>query len=331
MFLAGRELTHDSNEDIKLFAQYINNIANMTLDDNTSMFFARQLLQIEAKVYEQKYTKTQAVSLIPVDTSGGSGLEATGYKKLSSYGEAKWAGQEDTKSNQVESKMDEVIEVVRMAEVAYSFNFMDLRKAARLGLDLSMDGMNNAKRAINQFIDNKVWFGDSTVKIKGVFDSVYTSAYNTVSIPANGASSSTKITSKSYDNAIADMKAILSRTIVVSKGQWEPERCLMSIAIYEYLRGLEKANTDMTALQKLQGLYPNVEFVGVPKFDGAGPSSTDYILTYPNTPEVIVAKIPNPFEVLPTEKREKNYVTDCISEVSSVQVKYADAITYVAN
>lgn len=331
MFLDNRELTIDSQDDIALYGKYIQNLSNMTLDSNESMFFARNLLQMEAKIYQQKYSPLQAVSLFPVDVSGGSGLESLGYRKHSSFGQAKWAGQEDTKPNKTGGKNEEVLEPVKSLETSYEFNFMDIRKANRAGVNLSEDGLMAAQRAINTFLDDKSWFGDSTVKIKGVFDSVYKAAYNTVVFPADGAGASAKITSKTYDLAVRDMKAFLSRARIVSKDVWEQNMCIMSIAIFEHLRALEKTNTDRTALETLQMLYPNIKFMGIAKLDGTATAGKDYIMSYVNSPEVISLKIPNPFEQLPTDMSAKLYTTTCIAETSSAQVKYADAITLVEN
>lgn len=323
MYINGVELTLDNKDHVEFFASYLHNISNFTLDSNESMFLARQLLLFEQKIYEQKYTPTQAVSLFPTDTSGGSGLESLGYRKSSSYGEMKWSGQEDTKPNKVGQKIDEVIEVVRMADVSYEFNFMDIRKAARSGLNLSVDGINNCKRAADQFIDNKILFGDDDVGVKGVFSSVYTSAYNTV--PLTGT-----IIGKAYDAALSDMCDILDKSIESSK-VFDVDTCIMSLRILQYLRRTEKAGTTKSVLETLETRYPNVSFLGVHKLKGAAPSNKDYILAYPKIAEVIQAKVPNPFEQLPTDRLAKTFSTTCISEVSSVQVKYANAITYVAN
>lgn len=323
MLINGIELTLDNKDHVSFFAEYLHNISHFALDSNESMFFARNLLQMEEKIYEQKFTPTQAVSLFPVDISGGSGLESIGYRKSTSYGQMKWANQENTKPNKVESALSEVTEVVRMGDVSYEFNFMDIRKAARAGVDLSLDGINNAKRAANQFIDDKILFGDDAVGIKGVFSTSYVSAYNPVTLTGS-------ILAKAYDAALSDMCDILDKSIEVSKF-FDVDTCIMSLRIYQYLKRLQKSNTDMTVLKMLESLYPNVSFLGVHKLKATAPASKDWILAYPKTPEVIQAKVPNAFEQLPTDRTAKTFSTTCISEVSSVQVKYANAITCVAN
>ena len=330
MFLKGIELTLDNNRHVELLANHLENL-DITLDSNESMFFARQLLQMEEKIYKELFVNNEAMSMIPVDTSGGSGLESVGWREGKQFGKAKWMGQDDGKPPVVGRSAIEVTEPVRTFEASYEYTFMDIRKASRLGMNLSAEGLEDVRLAMSQFLDDVILFGDDNVDVKGIFTTAYKSAYNTVTLPADGTGSSAKITAKNYDLAVRDMKNILSKTFIQSKGVFKVDRCYMSIDIFEYLRGLEKANTDMTALEKLQKLYPNVIFEAKAKLGGTAPSNKDYILALPSMPNVIKAKVPNVFEQLPTDKTAKVFSTTCISEVSSVQVRYPKAITLVEN
>jgi hypothetical protein len=78
--------------------------------------------------------------------------------------------------------------------------------------------------------------------------------------------------------------------------------------------------SDLTILEFLRRSHPDVRFEKVGELDGAGTAGADLMIAGRFDPDVVRLEIPERFRQLPVEKRNLEYVVDCICRFIGVTV-----------
>src|SRR5687768_2011857 len=106
------------------------------LDDNESIFFARELEHVKTKTYDTLYPNLKQRELIPVSFDADPADEYISYTMLDGCGFAQVVADYSTDFKAVELSGKQFTARVRSLGAAYQYSIQEIRKAQRAGRPL---------------------------------------------------------------------------------------------------------------------------------------------------------------------------------------------------
>lgn len=299
-------------------AEYIKMSSAGRFDDSFSAFLARELTYIRSRVLEVRKAPLRAFEVFPVMTDVPAGAATAVQRIYDATGVAKIIANyaDDLPRADVIGK-EETVRVVSVGN-SYGYNVVEVEHAQFAGVNLDMYRANAARRGIDQKINSIAWFGDEAANITGFLNHPNITE---VTIPADGTGSSTKFTSKTPEQIIRDVTSMFNAIDKSTNNVEYPDTLLLPTDAYDYMVGMPRNSySDLTILGFLRQAHPDVRFMKVGELSGAGAGGADVMIAGRFEPDVVRLEIPERFRQLPVEKRNLEYVVDCMSRVIGVTI-----------
>ncbi|MBI5111855.1 MAG: DUF2184 domain-containing protein [Rhodovulum sp.] len=281
------------------------NILTMDAPQRALAFLIQQVALIEPQVYAIRYQDIQYPGLIPVDTSAPEWINSVTYFSMDSVGAAAWFSGKAQDINNVELLREKFETTVSMAAIGYRYDLEELGKAQLLGMNLSTDKANAARRVAEEFIDRVAITGDAA---KGLTGLVNASTPTATTAPADGTGSATTFASKTPDQVLRDINGQLTGIFTGSLGTEIADTILLPYAVLLDLstRRIDTVN-QTTILEWIErnNIYTRttgqaLTIRGVFGYlDAAGAGATKRMVAYRRSPEVLKMHLPMPFRFLP--------------------------------
>jgi hypothetical protein len=293
------------------------------LDADESAFFQRQLEFIKPKAYDVKYAKLKARELIPVSSDAGEGADKITYRQYDQVGVARVISSYANDLPRADVTGKEFTVLVKTLGASYGYSIQEIRKAKMAGLPLDQKRAMAARRAIAD-LENRIAFnGDTESALGGLLSNA---SVSTVTIPNDGSGSSKLWSTKTGDQIIRDMMLVSNTIVSNTKGVEIPDTLLLPVEQYNLAHSTPRSTaSDYSCAKWFKENSPfikNIEWVN--ELDSGG--ATDVILAYRKDPEVLTLEIPSDFEMLEPEKRNLEYVVDCVENIGGVIIYYPLAI-----
>ena len=296
---------------------YIQSVAGRQ-DEAFSFFLARELTQIRARVLEVSKAPMNAFRIFPVQTEVAPGAATAIQRIYDSTGMAKVIANYADDLPRADAVGKEVVSKVVTVGDSYGYNTMEIEHAQFAGVNLSMYKAQAARRAVDLKINQMAWFGDSEQGVTGFIDNPNLTA---VTLAADGTGSSTKFTDKTPDQIIRDITKLITAINVATNNVEDPNMVLLPTEAFDHIVMTPRSQySDLTILEFLRRSHPDVRFEKVGELDGAGTAGADLMIAGRFDPDVVRLEIPERFRQLPVEKRNLEYVVDCIARVIGVTV-----------
>ena len=296
---------------------YIQNVAGRQ-DEAFSFFLARELTQIRARVLEVSKAPMNAFRIFPVQTEVAPGAATAIQRIYDSTGMAKVIANYADDLPRADAVGKEVVSKVVTVGDSYGYNTMEIEHAQFAGVNLSMYKAQAARRAVDLKINQMAWFGDADHGVTGFIDNPNLTA---VTLAADGTGSSTKFTDKTPDQIIRDITKLITAINVATNNVENPNMVLLPTEAFDHIVMTPRSQySDLTILEFLRRSHPDVRFEKVGELDGAGTAGADLMIAGRFDPDVVRLEIPERFRQLPVEKRNLEYVVDCIARVIGVTV-----------
>ena len=296
---------------------YIQNVAGRQ-DEAFSFFLARELTQIRARVLEVSKAPMNAFRIFPVQTEVAPGAATAIQRIYDSTGMAKVIANYADDLPRADAVGKEVVSKVVTVGDSYGYNTMEIEHAQFAGVNLSMYKAQAARRAVDLKINQMAWFGDADHGVTGFIDNPNLTA---VTLAADGTGSSTKFTDKTPDQIIRDITKLITAINVATNNVEDPNMVLLPTEAFDHIVMTPRSQySDLTILEFLRRSHPDVRFEKVGELEGAGTAGADLMIAGRFDPDVVRLEIPERFRQLPVEKRNLEYVVDCIARVIGVTV-----------
>ena len=296
---------------------YIQSVAGRQ-DEAFSFFLARELTQIRARVLEVSKAPMNAFRIFPVQTEVAPGAATAIQRIYDSTGMAKVISNYADDLPRADAVGKEVVSKVVTVGDSYGYNTMEIEHAQFAGVNLSMYKAQAARRAVDLKINQMAWFGDADHGVTGFIDNPNLTA---VTLAADGTGSSTKFTDKTPDQIIRDITKLITAINVATNNVEDPNMVLLPTEAFDHIVMTPRSQySDLTILEFLRRSHPNIRFEKVGELDGAGTAGADLMIAGRFDPDVVRLEIPERFRQLPVEKRNLEYVVDCIARVIGVTV-----------
>lgn len=306
---------------------------NIVLDDKQSVFFARQLEQIEGRLYQVKYPELEAEMLMPNRVQVPVGVDKHTWRMFDKRGGAvPMAGHEEGAPH-ADVDGDEQSAIMQSWVSGYGYNVEEIAAAAFAGVPLDQMRSDACRRTLAEALNGMALLGDSRtgVKtgIKGLFNLAST---QTVTIAADGTSSVKTWSAKTADQVLRDLFAIVdgmpNNTLDIEGGAGIPLTMAMPKANVRLISTLRLGTSaqDTTVLEFFRRQRPNVKIVGANYLPTAGSGGVSRTVLF--DPSQVSWLVSLPFEQMPVELKGFRFNVNCRSRGGGVITPYPKSVLY---
>ena len=298
-------------------AAYIKSVAQRN-DDAFSLFLARELTYIRTQVLQVAKAPMNAFRIFPVQTEVPAGAAIAMQRVYDQTGMAKIISNYADDLPRADVVGKEIPTKVLTLGDSYGYNVVEIEHAQYSGVNLEMYKAQAVRRAMDIKINQLAWFGDADAGVTGFINNPNLTA---VTLAADGTGSSTKFVDKTPDQIIRDVTALISAINVATNNVEDPNMVLLPTEAFDHIVMTPRSQySDLTILEFLRRSHPDVRFEKVGELDGAGTAGADLMIAGRFDPDVVRLEIPERFRQLPVEKRNLEYVVDCICRFVGVTV-----------
>lgn len=297
------------------------------LDAAESAFFQRELEHVKSNTYDVKYAELKARRLFPLNPDVDPGATKITYQQYDGFGIGKIISNYADDLPRVDLKGKEFSSPVKELGAAYAYTIKEIRSSNMVGKRLDQRRASFARRAVSQ-AENKIAFvGDASTGLPGFLTNPNVP---TVTIPADGTGASKAWSTKTPAQIIRDLNLVANSVPANTKGIEVPDTLLLPLEQYTYIASTPRSdNSDTTILKYFLGNNPFIKQVEwVNELADAGGGGIDRAVAYRRDPEVLTLEVPSDFEQLEAEKRNLEYVIDCIESFGGVIIYYPLSICF---
>jgi len=300
------------------------------LDANETLFLARELESIEAKLYEYKVRELKYRKLIPVSNQDNPGAETVTYRMLTKYGMAKIIANYADDLPRVNAIMQEYSQKVKTIGTSFGYNTQEVRAAAYANKPLDTIYADATRRAVREEESKLAWTGNATYGIIGFL--------NNANIPIQAVVTGTGGYTwllKTPTEILLDITTGVSQVRSQSNGIHSADTMLLPIVQYNILATTPRSSTsDLTLLEYITkpgnsfGLT-TIDWLPT-ELDNAFVGGTkDGMALYEKDEEVLTNRIPLEMITHPIQEKNLEYVVPVEARNGGVVVRYPLACLFM--
>jgi hypothetical protein len=300
-------------------------------------FLTEQASYVEAQVVKVLYPDIQYPSLIPVDTSAPEWAKSVTYFSMDMAGQAEWFNHNAKDLPLADVSREKFERGIKMAGIGYRYTLEELGQAMMTGVNLSADRAEAARRAYEEFLDDKLLRGDSSVNWTGLINDA---GATSVTAAEYVTGSTTLWSGKPGDNIIADINDAITGIWTNSKQIELGDTVLLPPAEMARIATMPRATagaSDMSVLDWVMKYNVYTMQTGQPLMvrslrglETAGTSSSGRMVVYRRDPQVLKAHIPMPHRFLPVwQTGPITFDVPGIFRFGGLEVRRPGAVRYV--
>lgn len=313
--------TEERLEEFGEIAERVNSAMRSTRMNATGvMLLARQLEELDTKLYEVKYPGLIAARVVPVRTGIDPGADTYTYQSMDISGRPRRSGAQSTDLPELNIAGGNSSANLFSWEAAISYTVQELRRFAMAGFGIdSAKAMAGRKIfALNQEII--ICTGDSDVGMTGIANNASVSSVT----PTTGSWASA-----SADEVYGDLAKIVNAIFSDSKGVHVCNQILLPPSLFVIADTLRLPNTAITVLEFFKSKNPGVDVLPWPYLETAGASSVPRIVAGEMAPENAEALAPVVFESFAPQIVGTTYKVPMHQRLGGVVVRFPGAYRYM--
>ena len=299
------------------------------LSDSDGLYFQRQLEVIEQTTYDVLYPDLEARECFPTLTLGGAGATSLTYRSYDRIGKAQVINARATDLPKSDISGREYSINVKSVGCAYDYDIDEVASAQMSGMPLEARKAMAARRGYEEYINDAVWYGDTTGGFVGLFAQPNI-AHNPV---VAGASTKTTWVDKTPDEILFDLNNACGAMYAATKKIHKPTEIWLPVAEWNYINTTPRsALSDTTILAYfvnnnsfgIKTIKPLNAIAGM----GDGGSECFVILTKttPEGTQTIRIREPLPLQFQPVQLHGLVYEIPGRGRFAGLEVTYPRAI-----
>ena len=299
----------------------------MRLDSNESVFFNRELAYVKAKSYDAKYAELKGLSLIPISTEAGAGVNEIIFHQYRGVGFAKVIADYAKDFPRVDIYGEEKAVKVKGIGDSYGYSIKEIRASQRTGKNLDQRRAITARRAHDEMMNRMALKSNPA---DGTFGLLDFPGITEVTLQADGTSSSKTWASKTPDQIVRDINDLVSAVMEPTSAREVPDTLLLPIAQYNDIAtrriGEAGEKTLMRYILDNSPYIKRIDWLSELKNFGAG--GTNRALVGRFDEEHLTLEIPQPFEQFEAQQEGMEFTIPCHSECAGTIIYYPLAFAY---
>lgn len=297
-------------------------------------FLISQASYIEPQVIAIQYPDVQYPALIPVDTSADRWAKSITYISSDKLGRADWFHHQANDIPLADVVRERFEQGIEMAGIGYRYTLEELGQAMQLGQNLTPDKAAAARRAYEEFVDDKALRGETEKSWYGLINNPDVTV---VMAQGNGNNGESAWSEKSAEQVIDDINQALTGIYTESLTVEMADTVLLPIAVLTNIANRQMPNTTMTILDwvRQHNVYTMqtgapLTIRGVRGLERAGAGDTGRMVAYRRDPQVLKMHIPMPHEFLPPWQRGPiMFDVPGIFRLGPLEIRRPAAVRYV--
>lgn len=297
-------------------------------------FMVQQASYIEPVALNVLYPDVQYPFLIPVDTGADQWTKSITYFSLDQTGRADWLHHTASDVPLADLVREKFETGVEMAGIGYRYTLEELAQAMRMGINLTPEKAQAARRASEEFIDDVAIRGAADKGWEGLINN---STVTTVLAPASGNNNESAWSEKSAEQVSTDFNGALSGIYTSTLTVEMADTVLLPIEAVNSLAMRQLPNTTMSLLQWLKenNVYTQITgnpltIRGVRGLERAGAGDTGRMVVYRRDPAVLKLHMPMPHQFLEVWRRGAIvYDVPGIFRLGGLEIRRPQSIRYV--
>ena len=305
------------------------------LDTSEGLIFARQLEEIDPTRYmfiHKPLTKWKEVMPIRTFTPG---LDRITYRMLDHSGLAELNSPGNiTEVPMADANAQEFSNKVYSWKLGYNYTAQELRRAAKAGVPLPREKVTAVEFGYQRRLQDTMFTGNSQLNLEGIIN--HTGVTNTqAALPATGTDRTWPGGEKTNDEIAQEVMNTTSRIRTRTFSMYGVSNMVVALneARYNFLATTRMASgTDTTIMQYiLQNSASNgiEKFVIIHDLTGQGTGSSEMMLVYPMSNDVLEANVAEQILWMPMETRGLSFIFNSEMEFGGVTVRYEIAMEQV--
>ena len=291
-------------------------------------FVQSQTAHIEAGVYRTRFPEIRYPGLIPVDYSAPEWIKTVTYYSMDIAGTAEWLSDRASDIPVVGTTLAQDETAVYMAGIGYDYGLEEVNQAQMLGMNLSGEKASAARLIYERTVDNKAFNGDTEKGWKGLF--------NSTAVTAASATTGAWATA-TEDEILADFNELLQGIFTSTNEVAMADTAILPSLKFQYLAStrLGDGNGTLTILEFLQkaNIYTAttghpLNIRGMRGLDTAGAGSTNRMVAYRNSPQVLKMHIPMRHRFLPVQIQGLSYMVPGIFRMGPLDIRLPKEVRY---
>ena len=279
------------------------------ISSNATVFFARELEDIDAVLYEIKKKELVYRQFIPVSNRVNAGADSYTYRMFDKVGMAKIISDYADDLPRADVFGNEYTSKIKSLGSSFGYSTQEVRAASMANVPLETWKASAARRAIHEQESEIAWRGNDDSGLPGFL--------NNVNIPITATPTGTGGFTwllKTPDEIIADVSLIITQVRANSKKRFSADTMLLPIAQWNIIATTPRSTTsDMTILEFLTkpgNSFGLTTIESIPdELDSAFTGGTeDGLIVYEKNSEVLEQMIPLEMITHPVQERGFEFV-----------------------
>lgn len=292
--------------------------------EDASIFFARQLDYVRARVYEAPRPAMRAFDIMPVRTEVPAWAETITTRTFTEVGMAKIIS--NYADDLPRADVGGTEQTVRVRDVgdSYGYNVSELRASEATGANLPTRKANAARRAVDIKMSKIAMIGDAQYNMFGLLN------HPNIGI-TTGLTGDWENPATTALQILADLNILKNAITLQSKGI---HRATMMALPLEEMTAIETKlvpdSGGRSVIQVFRDTNPGsaaITFIPVVELANSGPSGQDVIIVAEMDAENYGFELVMPFNQLPAQARNLEFVVNCLARTGGVVVDYPLSLT----
>lgn len=316
------EKSFDAIQDDASIPQYVKDAAKHIPDFDASetMVFARQLETVRNQMYKIKYSELKGRQFVPFSEEFGMETEYVTFRVWDGTTLTMLVSNYATDFPLVAQSAKEY--TVRFHEFgnSYGYNLLELRRAAKLGVSLKLDGQ--ARKGHELAFDDEIAFGVPQLKTFGLL--------NNPNVPVVTTTGGTWASATGLAK-LKDLNDIVTTQMVNTDEVEKGDTLLMSVAAYRNIATSyvdAGATNQSTVLEAFKAQNPGITVATWNKLATAGATGGGRMVFYRRSSEILEFLVGKEFEVQPAVQQGMMIQFPCISRAAGVSIYYPMGVSY---
>lgn len=309
------QLNYDENE-YRYFREYA---GQENLDDAGSLFLARELDALRAKVYEMETPALNALNIFSVQSEAAGWQDTLTFGLISDFGMARIISDYTDNIPMVGVYGQWLTVAIYTIADAYSFSMKEIEKAQATGKGLTDRLAVAARRGVDAKINDLVWNGDEDYNIVGIFDNpniTYQAASAKWDINTGGAT------------ALKDLIAAIQGILTNTKGLHQASAIVLPVSAASALTQ-QLPNTNVSYKTFLMQENPGLTITYAQELEDIDGTGTRGALVFEKSADVAAVELSQPFRQHPAQWNNLHAKVVCDARTAGLIVYKPICITLI--
>lgn len=313
---------YDENE----FRYFRDHTGQERLDEGGSLFLARELDALRARVYEMETPALNALNIFSVQSEAAGWQDTLTFGLISDFGMARIISDYADNIPMVGVYGQWLTVAIYTIADAYAFSMKEIEKAQATGKGLTDRLATAARRGMDAKINDLVWNGDEDYNIIGIFDNPNINYQAAQRHPTTG--NPTTGSWQTGNDAMQDLIIAIQGILTTTKGLHQANAIVLPVSAASILTQ-QLPNTNVSYKTFLTQENPGLSITYAQELEDIDGNGTKGALVFEKSADVAAVELSQPFRQHPAQWNNLHAKVVCDARTAGLIVYKPICITLI--